>query len=85
MPGKRKKSEKVPGVAGLTIPPELLDQLVKGPMTAEEVQAVCLSFKKGLIERAMGGELCQHLGINPGKPGPRARTTTATGRPPRRC
>ena len=39
MPIKRKKSEKVPGVAGVTIPPELLDQLVKGPMTPEEVQA----------------------------------------------
>jgi hypothetical protein len=47
----------VPGVAGVTIPPELLDQQVKGPMTAEEVQAICLGFKKALIERAMGGEL----------------------------
>ena len=33
MPSKRKKFEGVPGVAGVTTPPELLDQLVKGPMT----------------------------------------------------
>lgn len=39
MPSNRKKSDVVPGVAGVTIPPELLDQLVKGPMTPEQVQA----------------------------------------------
>ena len=62
MPRKSKKSDVVPGIAGVSIPPELLDQLVKGPMTAEEVQAICLGFKKALIERAMGGELSHHLG-----------------------
>ena len=54
MPSKRKKFEISPGVAGVTIPPELLDHLVKGPMTPEEVQAACLSFKKALIQRALG-------------------------------
>lgn len=34
------------------IPKELLDQLVAGPMAAEAV------FKKALIERALGAELC---------------------------
>jgi transposase-like protein len=54
----------------VTIPPELLDQLVKGPLTAEEVQAICLNFKKALIERAMGGELSHHLGYRPGEARP---------------
>ena len=40
MPSKRKKPEVAPGVARVTIPPELLDQLVKGPMTPEDVQPV---------------------------------------------
>jgi putative transposase len=45
-----------------TIPKELIDQLVKGPMTAEAVNAASLAFKKALIERALGAELGHHLG-----------------------
>ena len=36
------------------IPSELLDRLVKGPMTAEAVEDVSRAFKKALIERALG-------------------------------
>src|SRR3972149_5134861 len=36
------------------IPPELLDQLVKGPMTAEAVEDASQAVKKGLIERLRG-------------------------------
>ena len=79
MPNKHKKSDKFPGVAGVTIPPELLDQLVKGPMTAEEVQAACLSFKKALIERAMGGELSHHLGYRPGEARPEGQDNHRNG------
>ena len=39
------------------IPPELLDQLVKGPMTAEAVEDASRAFKKALIERALGAEM----------------------------
>ncbi|MGH8144010.1 MAG: IS256 family transposase, partial [Steroidobacteraceae bacterium] len=38
------------------VPAELLDQLVKGPMTPAEVQDLFLSFQKAVIERAMGAE-----------------------------
>ena len=79
MPSKRKKSEVALGVAGVTIPPELLDQLVKGPMTAEEVQAACLSFKKALIERAMGGEMTHHLGYRPGEARPEGQDNHRNG------
>ena len=55
------------------IPPELLDHLVKGPMTAEAVEDISRSLKKALIERALGAELNHHLnhadgGGEPGKP-----------------
>ena len=55
------------------IPPELLDHLVKGPMTAEAVEDISRSLKKALIERALGAELSHHLGEpdsggNPKKP-----------------
>lgn len=48
------------------IPPELLDQLVQGPMTAESIQDTTMALKKALIERALGGELSHHLGYPPG-------------------
>src|SRR5574337_2070945 len=41
------------------IPKELMDKLVSGPMTGEEVNAATLAFKKALIERVMGAELGQ--------------------------
>ena len=54
-----------------TIPKELIDQFVKGPMSAEAVNAASMAFKKALIERALGAELSHHLGYAPGeaKPG----------------
>jgi len=45
-----------------SIPKELVDQFVKGPMTAEAVNAASMAFKKALIERALGAELGHHLG-----------------------
>ena len=56
MPSKRKKSEGTTSVPELKVPAELLDQLVKGPMTQGEVEAVCRSLKKAVVERAMGTE-----------------------------
>ena len=54
------------------IPPELLDQLVKGPLTAESVQEVSQAFKKALIERALGAEMSHHLGYPAGADKPEA-------------
>lgn len=45
-----------------SIPKELIDQFVTGPMSAEAVQSVSMAFKKALIERALGAELSYHLG-----------------------
>jgi putative transposase len=49
-----------------SIPAELIDQFVKGPMTAEAVQDAAMAFKKALIERALGAELGHHLGYAAG-------------------
>ncbi|MCW7541145.1 IS256 family transposase [Aquabacterium sp. A7-Y] len=65
MPSKRKPA--AAGQAALpSIPKELIDQFVKGPMSAEAVQAASMAFKKALIERALGAELSHHLGYPPG-------------------
>ncbi|HET6720949.1 MAG TPA: IS256 family transposase [Rhodocyclaceae bacterium] len=49
-----------------SIPKELIDQLVSGPMTAEAVNAASMAFKKALIERALEAELTHHLGYPAG-------------------
>jgi hypothetical protein len=40
-----------------SIPKELIDQFVSGPMSAEAVQDISMAFKKALIERALGAWL----------------------------
>ena len=49
-----------------TIPKELIDQFVNGPMSAQAVNAASMAFKKALIERALGAELTHHLGYASG-------------------
>ena len=61
------------------IPPELLDQLVKGPMTAEAVEDASRAFKKALIERALGAELSHHLGYAIGAQKPETGTNHRNG------
>jgi transposase-like protein len=63
-----------------TIPPELLDQLVKGPMTAEAVEDASRAFKKALIERALGAEMSHHLGYPAGADKPDAATNHRNGK-----
>jgi len=53
-----------------TIPREIIDQFVSGPMSAEAVNAASMAFKKALIERALGAELSHHLGYAPGEDKP---------------
>jgi putative transposase len=65
MPSKTSK-KKVVAPELPSIPKELIDQLVSGPMTAEAVNAASMAFKKALIERALGAELTHHLGYPTG-------------------
>ena len=50
-----KTSKKKPAALP-TIPKELIDRMVDGPMTAEAVNAASMAFKKALIERALGAD-----------------------------
>ncbi len=61
-----KTSKKKPAAALPSIPKELIDQMVSGPMDAEAINAASMAFKKALIERALGAELSHHLGYPPG-------------------
>lgn len=62
------------------IPKELIDQFVKGPMTAEAVQDAAMAFKKALIERALGAELGHHLGYSAGTERPAETTNQRNGK-----
>jgi putative transposase len=57
-----------------SIPKELIDQFVTGPMTGDAVNAATVAFKKALIERALGAELSHHLGYPSGANKPEAST-----------
>ena len=68
MPTSRKTTKAAMAAAAAmpSIPKELIDQFVTGPMSAQAVNAVSMAFKKALIERALGAELSHHLGYRPG-------------------
>jgi putative transposase len=71
MPSKRRKTAVEAGkTAELKVPKELLDQLVKGPMTQGDLETMFRSLKKAVIERAMSTELSDHLGYEPGEAKP---------------
>ena len=62
-----------------TIPKELIDQFVSGPMSAEAVQDISMAFKKALIERALGAELSHHLGYRSGESKPEGASNHRNG------
>ena len=64
MPSKTRKPKAAQVLP--TIPNELIDQFVNGPMSAAAVNAASMAFKKALIERALGAELTHHLGYAAG-------------------
>lgn len=82
MPMKRKRTATAQAAARgplPELPAELMDHLVKGPMTPSEVQDLMLPFNKAVIERAMGAEMNLHLGYRPGDAKPPAQTKERNG------
>jgi len=91
MPNERKRGPRGPQKANAAakaalermakydFPPELLDSIVKGPMTPEAVQDAMLVFNKALIERALGAEMNHHLGYAAGEDKPDEATNHRNG------
>jgi putative transposase len=63
-----------------TIPTELIDQFVSGPIRGEDVNAASMAFKKALIERALGAELGHHVGYPSGASKPEPATNQRNGK-----
>src|SRR5665213_2913399 len=62
------------------IPAELLEQLIPGPVTPEQLEDIFQQFKRAFIERALGAEMSQHLGYVPGEPKPRGVVNHRNGK-----
>jgi transposase-like protein len=78
MPSKAKKLSR--DVAKLpSIPKELVNLFLTGPMTGEAINEAGAAFKKALIEASLGAELNHHLGYEPGADKPEGSTNQRNG------
>lgn len=78
MPSKARKVDR--DVAKLpSIPKELVERFLTGPMTQEAINAAGLAFKQALIEASLSAELTHHLGYAPGAERPEATTNQRNG------
>ena len=79
MPKRTKRPTEAAETPKLTVPKELLDQLVKEPMTQGDLEVMFRSLKKAVIERAMSAELNQHLGYEHGETKPEGQSNQRNG------
>jgi putative transposase len=79
MPRKPKPPGEGAPAIDLQVPEELLDQLVKGPMSQDELESMFRSLKKAVIERAMSAEMSDHLGYRQGESKPEGQTNQRNG------
>jgi putative transposase len=78
MPSKAKKVDRA--VAKLpSIPKELVELFLTGPMTGEAINDAGIAFKKALIEASLNAELSHHLGYPPGSDKPEPLTNHRNG------
>lgn len=78
MPSKAKKVDRA--VAKLpSIPRELVDLFLTGPMTGEAINDAGIAFKKALIEASLNAELSHHLGYAAGSDKPEALVNHRNG------
>jgi putative transposase len=78
---KRKKD--VPATPAIAVNPELLDQLVTGPMNPQEFESLFRGLKKAIVERALGAELTHHLGYPKGETPPLDQPNYRNGSTPK--
>jgi transposase-like protein len=78
MPSRAKKIDRE--VAKLpSIPKELVNQFLTGPMTGAAIEAAGIAFKQALIEASLNAELSHHLGYAPGAARPEAAANQRNG------
>jgi transposase-like protein len=79
MPRRRKPPTEAASRPDVNVPKELLDQLVKGPMTQGELESMFRELKRAVIERAMSAEMNEHLGYRQGENKPDGQANQRNG------
>src|SRR3954453_3873148 len=79
MPRRPKPPAKALNTPELNVPKELLDQLVKGPMTQGDLESMFRELKKAVIERAMSAEMNEHLVYSQGEDKPDGQANQRNG------
>ncbi len=75
MPSKAKKLDRE--VAKLpSIPKEMVELFLTGPMTGEAINQAGIAFKQALIEASLNAKPSHHLGYAPGGDRPEGATST---------
>ena len=78
MPSRAKKAAGS-GAKQPTIPKEMIDLFLTGPMTGEAINEAGVAFKKALIEASLAAELTHHLGYAAGTAPPASATNHRNG------
>jgi len=80
MPRKKKLDHAIEALAALpALPAGVVDQLVTGPMTPGDLDAMFRQLKKAVLEKALGAELTHHLGYEKGAARPSAKGNHRNG------
>lgn len=83
---KRKRGVTAPSTKEqFTIKPELLEELVPGPMSAEGFDSMFRQLKKSLLDRVLNAELSHHLGYPKGESPPQGQSNYRNGMTPQDC
>ena len=78
MPSRAKKVDRAVAKHP-SIPKELVEQFLTGPMTEAAINAAGFAFKQALIEASLNAELSHHLGYLPGAEKPDAASNHRNG------
>jgi len=79
MPTRKTKKTAAVDITPVSIKPEVLEQLIPGPMSAGDFESMFRGLKKALLERALGAELSHHLGYKPGEDKPDGQANQRNG------
>ena len=79
MPKKKPGVSTPPTEEQFTIKPEILEELVQGPMSAEGFDSMFRQLKKSLLERVLNAELSHHLGYPKGDSPPQGQSNYRNG------
>jgi putative transposase len=79
MPTRKAKKAADVDITPVHVAPEILDQLIPGPISADDFDSMFRGLKKALLERALGAELSHHLGYKPGEGKPEGQSNQRNG------